>query len=385
MTEPSTSTSTPILNTPLSAWHKEHGAKMAPFAGWDMPIQYSGILDEHKHTREKATVFDICHMGEFSISGPGAAEGLSKVLTHNLATLKPGRCRYGFMLNEQGGILDDLIVYRKAENDFFLVVNAARTQDDFNWLRTHLANFQELQGLQGAKDSGSQLRNLSDETGKIDLQGPLALEVLEAGLGQSFRSLPYFAFVESRFAGSPLLVSRTGYTGELGYELYLPASKTVALWELLLKHPEVKPAGLGARDTLRLEAGLPLYGQDLDAAHTPAEAGYTAMLNSEANYIGKKHAFTIREQLVALSIEGRRSARHDDPVFLSQADAGKKQQVGRITSASFSPTLGHAVALAYIKSEYAAQTHFSIEAQKTKLEGKIVPLPFYQGSARIKL
>ncbi len=374
MTAPTTINSTQILTTPLSAWHKEHGAKMAPFAGWDMPIQYSGILDEHKHTREKATIFDICHMGEFTISGPGAADGLSKILTHNLATLKPGRCRYGFMLNEQGGILDDLIVYRKAEDDFFLVVNAARTEDDFNWLKTHL--------------SGQiTLRNLSDETGKIDLQGPLALEVLEASLGESFRSLPYFAFVETKFDGTPVLISRTGYTGELGYELYLPSSKTVALWELLLKHPEVKPAGLGARDTLRLEAGLPLYGQDLDTMHTPAEAGYAAMLNSEAAYIGKEQAFKVREQLVALSIEGRRSARHDDQVFLLNAkgDTEPGQQVGRITSASFSPTLGHAMALAYIKAEYAAQESFSIEAQRTKLEGKVASLPFYQGSARIKL
>lgn len=368
MTAPATNDSVKVLNTPLSAWHKEHGAKMAPFAGWDMPIQYSGILDEHKHTREKAAVFDICHMGEFIISGPGAAEELSKVLTHNLATLKPGRCRYGFMLNEQGGILDDLIVYRKGENEFFLVVNAARTQDDFNWLKTHLSGKITLQ-------------NLSDETGKIDLQGPLALEVLEASLGESFRSLPYFAFVESKFDGSPILISRTGYTGELGYELYLPSSKTQALWELLLKHPEVKPAGLGARDTLRLEAGLPLYGQDLDTLHTPAEAGYAGMLNSEANYIGKDNALKVREQLVALSIEGRRSARHDDPVLLQQ----NAQQVGKVTSASFCPTLGHAVALAYVKAEHAGQAAFDIEAQRTKLEGKAAALPFYQGSARIKL
>ncbi|SHN63045.1 glycine cleavage system aminomethyltransferase GcvT [Desulfovibrio litoralis] len=358
-----------LKNTPLSEWHAANGAKMAEFAGWNMPIQYpTGIINEHKHTREQAGIFDISHMGEFLVKGKNAFKSLSKILSHNLTTLKNERCRYGFLLNENGGVLDDLIVYRKSENDFFLVVNAARIENDFNWIKQHL-------------DAETTIENVSDKTAKIDLQGPRSLDVLEMTLNQNFKLLPYFGFVELNFAGIDLLISRTGYTGELGYELYVPSDKVLKLWELLLKNPTVKPIGLGARDTLRLEAGLPLYGQDLDEKHTPAEAGYMAMLTSPENYIGKENAIKINEQLVALSIEGRRSARHDDVVCLNGTD----KVVGRVTSASFAPSLGQSIALAYIKKEFADNKEFSIQAAKTILNAKVTNLPFYSGTARIKL
>ena len=356
-----------LLKTPLHAWHLAQNAKMAPFAGWDMPIQYKGIIAEHSHTRENASIFDICHMGEFLLKGAGAKDALAKVVTHNLDTLKPGRCRYGFLLNEGGGILDDLIVYHIEPDNFMIVVNAACRESDFAAIASRLP-------------SSLSLVDISDNTGKIDLQGPASLAALERILPGPWRQMPYFGLVLAQFEGEPLLVSRTGYTGELGFELYMPTVKSLPLWEVCLADPAVAPAGLGARDTLRLEAGLPLYGQDLDPNHTPAEAGYDGMLTSVAAYVGKNNALTTREKLVALAFEGRRSARHNDEVFLNG------QKVGIITSASFAPSLGYAVALAYIAVDYAAAEQFTVLAAKTELSATRVDLPFYtKGTARMKL
>ncbi len=358
---------TALLQTPLCAWHKEQGAKMAPFAGWDMPIQYAkGIIAEHTHTRLKTSVFDICHMGEFLLQGKGAAEALGKAVSVNLETLKAERCRYGFLLNEKGGILDDLIVYHIAEDTFMIVVNGACRHNDFAAIRSRLP-----QGLS--------FTDISDATGKIDIQGPTSLAALERILPGPWRQVPYFGLIRATFDGSPLLVSRTGYTGELGFELYLPWDKTLKLWEACLADPDVQAAGLGARDTLRLEAGLPLYGQDLDETRTPAEAGYGAMLTSTADYVGKAAAHTVRESLVALSIACRRSARHNDPVTLD----GK--EVGVVTSGSFAPSLGQSIALAYVRKEYAEAESFLITASKSELPATRVTLPFYaKGTARMK-
>ncbi|MDL2209956.1 glycine cleavage system aminomethyltransferase GcvT [Desulfovibrio sp. OttesenSCG-928-O18] len=357
---------TTLLKTPLHDWHVSHKAKMAPFAGWDMPIQYTGIIAEHVHTREKASVFDICHMGEFILKGPGAKAALAKAVTHNLDTLKPARCRYGFLLNEAGGIIDDLIVYHIEEDHYMIVVNAACREGDYREIAARLP-------------SGLSFTDVSDEMGKIDIQGPASVDALEHILPGPWRQIPYFGIVQAEFDGAPLIVSRTGYTGELGFELYLPLKKTLALWEACIADKDVEPAGLGARDTLRLEVGLPLYGQDLDTAHTPAEAGYGGMLSSTAEYVGKARATDIRESLTALSIPGRRSARHNDEVFLD----GKK--VGIVTSASFAPSLGNAVALAYIAKDFAEAENYTIAAAKTELVATRVALPFYtKGTARMK-
>jgi aminomethyltransferase len=347
---------------------------MTPFAGWDMPIQYSGILQEHEHTRRQASIFDICHMGEFLVSGKNATRSLGLALTANLETLKPGHCRYGFLLNEHGGILDDLITYRLEEEKYMLVVNAA-------CIRTDLEIFgQRL-------DRGLGLEDISAGTGKIDLQGPAALEVLSTvfppELFSDWRTLPYFGFREINRKGTKILVSRTGYTGELGYELYLPADKVQELWEDLSLHPQVKPAGLGARDTLRLEAGFPLNGQDLTPEHSPAEAGYAGMLNSASDYVGKAGAVKIRQVLVPLAIPGRRSARHGNKVLLPE---GERPQVGEVSSASFAPSLGYAVALAYIDKEQSGRDKYLVQADRAILEASRTELPFYrQGTARKKL
>ena len=364
-----------LQSTPLNAWHKEHGAKMAPFAGWEMPIQYEGILAEHQHTRTQASVFDICHMGEFLLSGAPGLSGaevraaLGRAVTHNLDTLKPGRCRYGFILTDQGGIVDDCIIYCLTETSYMLVVNGACADKDKRTLTARLP-------------ASVLFDDASARTGKIDLQGPLACDALESATGLKVRDLPYFAFRSVTWQNTEILVSRTGYTGELGYELYLPWDKAALLWNALLADARVKPAGLGARDTLRLEAGLPLYGQDLDEDHTPTEAGYAAMLTSAADYAGKAGAQRRHDVLIGLTIQGRRSARHLDALH---AASGTGEQAGIITSGSFAPTLGHAVALAWVKAEHAEATEFVVRAAKTELPAVRVNLPFYVGTAREKL
>ena len=339
---------------------------MAPFAGWNMPIQYpTGIIAEHLHTREHAGLFDICHMGEFIIDGKNAVEALSRAVTNNIATLKPGRCRYGFLLNERGGVMDDLIVYRLKEDRFMVVVNASCRETDFAALKQRIGG-------------DATLEDISDGIAKIDLQGPEAIEVLESAIPGPWRRLPYFGLTEEEFDGSPLLVSRTGYTGELGVELYYPWDKAEKLWTLLTSDERVRPVGLGARDTLRLEVGLPLNGQDLDEDHTPAEAGYTAMLTSQAPYVGKEHVHDLREKLVGLTIPGRRSARHGDIVVLP---SGK--EVGLITSGSFAPSCGNAIAFAYIKAEDAGESDYLIRTAKSELPATAAILPFYKnGTAR---
>ena len=356
-----------LLTTPLNRWHKDNKARMVPFAGWEMPVQYEGIIAEHKHTRAFASIFDISHMGEFIVSGEQAEQALSNILTHNLKTLSPGRCCYGFMLNENGGVLDDLIVYRLQGHKFMLVVNGACINSDFEWIREHLPG-------------NVSITNVSFELAKIDLQGPKSIEILEKTIPGQWRSLTYFNFRQIEFNGYDLIVSRTGYTGELGYEFYLPWGRAETFWTLLLENEHVKPAGLGARDTLRLEAGLPLYGQDLDQHHTPVEAGYEFILKSKASYIGRDRINDVKEKLVPLKIPGRRSARHNDLVFY----AGEK--VGKVTSGSFAPSLGFCIALAYIHKDFADKNEYVIKGPRTELKAEQTELPFYkQGTARIRL
>lgn len=356
-----------LKTTPLTAWHRAHGAKMAPFAGYEMPIQYAGILAEHHHTRSAASVFDICHMGEFRLKGAQAREALAGLVTHNLASLEPGRCRYGFLLGEAGGVLDDLIVYCLADEDYMLVVNGARAANDFAWIKARLPERLFF-------------ADITVDTAKIDLQGPASREVLERVFGRDFGFLGYFSFVKEEFEEDPCIVSRTGYTGELGYEFYLREDRAPALWKRLLAEAQVKPAGLGARDTLRLEMGYPLYGQDLDENHTPAEAGLDAFVKSTADFVGKAGAFAVRSRLIPLSVAGRRSARTHDAVCLPSGE-----QVGEVTSGSFAPSLGHCVGLAYVRADAAAEKNFMIRAARAELEANRTELPFYKdGTARMK-
>ncbi len=357
-----------LETTPISEWHRENGAKMAPFAGFDMPVQYKGIIVEHKHTRTKAGIFDICHMGEFALAGSGAKDALNKVVSHDLNTLAPGKCRYGFLLNEAGGINDDLIIYCLAEDEYMLVVNGACREKDFNHIAANIPD-------------DLAFSDISDQTGKIDIQGPESLEVLNSLMGEEWNRLNYFNFETTEKQGFAMIVSRTGYTGELGYELYLPSEKALEVWEKLAADERVEPIGLGARDTLRLEIGYPLYGQDLDEDHTPKEAGAGFFLKKESEYIGKSGLGEVKESLIALSIEGRRTARHHDKVLLPSGE-----ETGIVTSGSFAPTLGHCVALAYVKAEDADNEDFIVKTARVELKAKKSALPFFkEGTARKKV
>ncbi len=358
------------LKTPLNAWHVAQNAKMAPFGGWDMPIQYEGILAEHHHTRSSASIFDICHMGQIIIKGDGVKDKLSKALTHNLETLAVGKCRYGFLLTEKGTVMDDLIVYRLAEEKFMLVVNAACAKNDYAAVVSRI-------GAEYVED-------VSANFGKIDLQGPKSFEVLQRVLGQDCTDLKYFSFKYITYKGKEIMVSRTGYTGELGVELYYPRDFSVTLWEDLAADADVKPAGLGARDTLRLECGMALYGHELDEDHTVAESGLGGMLNSEAQYVGKELAKeVVKEFLVPLALEGRRSARNGDSIIL---ESGSEEVIGIVTSGSFAPSLSASIAFAYVKKQYQDNAEFIIKSGKNELLAKKTDLPFYkEGTARQKL
>lgn len=359
-----------LLETPLSAEHVALGAKMVPFAGWNMPVQYpGGILAEHKHTREAVSLFDICHMGEFRLKGSGAAQALDAALARSVADQKIGVCRYNFLLNERGGVIDDLIVYRMGEEDFFLVVNAARIARDFA-------------ELQARMPSGIALANESDKIAKLDLQGPLATRVFNA---LSIYDLPkYYRWNFVRIDSIDCLVSRTGYTGELGYEIYFDARNASKIWNLLLGFDQVKPAGLGARDTLRLEMAYPLYGHEMDEETTPIEAGFGGMLkldSSKRSFVGSDalRAAPPKKHLIGLQFDGRRAAQAGAPLLLDG------REVGRITSGTFAPSLGCAVALAYVNAgvAYGKDSDFTVELHRAVAHAKPTETPFWKkGTAR---
>lgn len=344
---------------------------MAEFGGFEMPIQYEGILAEHNATRTAATVFDTCHMGEFLVHGPSAARELDMLVSSHVAPLALGQCRYGLLCNEHGGVIDDEITYRTGEHEFMMVVNAGTQAGDFEWLRSHL-------------EPSTSLTNTSDATGKIDLQGPQAPGVLARVVDAQFGGLKYYHSVLGTYRGAPVRISRTGYTGEIGFELYCPAGLVGQLWDDCLASG-AKPAGLGARDTLRLEMGYPLYGHELSISRNAGESAFQRAIATDKRYMGSDVVTDTtrrRDSLVGLRLDSRRAARDHDSVF---DDTGLP--VGIVTSGSFSPCLGIAIAMAYVHSRMAvAGTRVHIHAGKSDLPATVVPLPFYpQASGRMPL
>lgn len=358
-----------LHQTPLTEWHMGHGAIMAPYYGWNMPMHYpAGALTEHHHTREKAGLFDLSHMGEFLLEGPGAADALARSVAANIATLKTGRCRYAFVLNERGGVKNDLIIYRLDTEKFMLVVNPHCTMDDFTVLRQ-------------SASGDLHFTDISATLGKIDLQGPKSFEVLDTVFPGPWKRLPYYGFVETTHNGIPLTVSRTGYTGELGVEIYCPHDAMQELWTALVADHRVLPAGIAARGTLRLEVGLPLYHQDLDQEHTPAEAGFASMLTSQAPYIGKDAAFTVATKLVPFFLEGDTPAQTGDAIHDSAGN-----HAGSITSSILSPSLNRVIALGYIDAECTLKQTFQVTTKNGGCTATSTTLPFYtQGTAKALL
>ncbi|MRR36088.1 glycine cleavage system aminomethyltransferase GcvT [bacterium] len=356
-----------LKNTPLFSEHEELKALMAPFGGWNMPIQYEGIIAEHRWCREKAALFDICHMGEFHFKGDIVASGLEDVFTFSVKSIPVGRSRYGFLLNENGGVLDDLIVFRLADDEAMVVVNAATIAKDFAAISARL--------------SGGEFRDISAATGKLDLQGPLSRDLLSGVIGPEIAAIPYFKFIRTKVLGVEALVSRTGYTGELGYEIFLPAEKSVELWTRLLADERVKPAGLGARDVLRLEMGYSLYGSDIDEATTPLEAGLEAFVNFDKAFVGKEALLKQRAQgvkrlKVAFDVTSRRSPRHDYAIHF------EGERVGTVTSGVFSPMLGCGIGMGYVAPAVATLgAPLTISHEKVSMEATVVDLPFYRGGS----
>lgn len=355
--------------TPLNGRHRDLKALMAPFGGWDMPIQYEGIIAEHAWCRTQAALFDICHMGEFLFQGDLEADGLEDVFTFSVKTIPVGRSRYGFLLNEQGGIIDDLIVFRLAEDRVMIVVNAATAPKDFVAIQSHLR--------------GGLLSDVTADTGKLDIQGPMSRYVMVEAFGAEVAAIPYFKFITMEILGCQAIVSRTGYTGELGYEIFLPSEKVGELWDLLLQDERVKPAGLGARDVLRLEVGYSLYGSDIDESTTPLEAGLEGFVNFDKEFVGKDALLRQKQQgvtrsKVAFKVAGRRSPRHHYEICF------EGDTVGCVTSGVFSPMLACGVGIGFVKPELAViGTPLIIRHERVSMEATVCELPFFRdGSLR---
>lgn len=353
--------------TPLYGRHVALGARMAPFGGYDMPIQYSGIVAEHQACRTGATIFDTCHMGEFRLGGKGAVADLDRLVSCSVADLAIGRCRYGLLCDPSGGVRDDLIVYREKADGFMVVVNAGTQDDDFDWISGHLSG-------------ATRIENLSAMTAKLDLQGPRAPRLLSALLGTNVPTLPYFGFIDLLWRGGGLRVSRTGYTGEIGFELYGTPETIQEAWDGLLAQGAI-PAGLGARDTLRLEAGLPLYGHELSRDRNGAEAGLDRSIAGAKDFIGcaaLRDPARRRQRLTGIRLEDRRSARQGDSVLDAAGHV-----IGTVTSGSFAPTLGIAVALAYVNSNaWQSGASVRLRTARAELPGQLQTLPFHAGTAR---
>jgi aminomethyltransferase len=356
-----------LNTTPLCGRHKELKALMAPFGGWNMPIQYEGIIAEHAWCRAKAALFDICHMGEFLYEGDFAAGGLEDVFTFSVATIPVGRSRYGFLLNENGGIIDDLIVFRIAADKAMIVVNAATAPKDFVVIKGRL--------------TGGTFTDISDKTGKLDIQGPLSRDVMVDAFGVAIAEIPYFRFITMNILGVEAIVSRTGYTGELGYEIFIPTEKVGELWDLLLKDERVRPAGLGARDVLRLEVGYSLYGSDIDEDTTPLEAGLEGFVDLAKSFVGKDALLRQMEQgvsrrKVAFEVNSRRSPRHHYELCFSG------ESVGTVTSGVFSPMLGRGIGLGFVRPELTSiGTPLIINHERVSMAGTVCELPFYRGGS----
>ena len=352
-----------LRRTPLYDEHKALGARLVDFSGWEMPVQYQGIKAEHQAVRERVGLFDVSHMGEAVFRGPDAEDAVQRLVTRDVSRLEEGQAGYSAVCYEDGGTVDDVLVYRRPE-DFLIVVNAANREKD-------LDHFRENTG-----DLDVDVADESDAWALLALQGPEAVGLLHKLTDADLSSLKYYRFLEEEVAGTRAMISRTGYTGEDGFEIYLPPDDAPQLWRQLIE-AGATPAGLGARDTLRLEAGMCLYGNELDPETTPLEAGigFAVHLDKEQEFIGqdalrKEKEEGLRKKLVGFEVEGRGIARHDYPVKVDG------EPVGRVTSGTHSPTLKKAIGLALVSPE--VEDSFEVVIRERPVEAHTVELPFYK-------
>jgi aminomethyltransferase len=360
-----------LLRTPLFDTYKEHGGKVIDFGGWELPVQFSSIKEEHEAVRTKAGLFDVSHMGEFDVKGPNALSFLQFTMTNDVSKLENGQAQYTAMCYENGGTVDDLLVYKKADNDYLLVVNASNIEKDFEWLQRHVTD-------------GVELVNVSPEYAQLAIQGPSAENILQKLTDTDLSEIGFFRFKEDvSLAGITALVSRTGYTGEDGFEIYLKQADAEKLWKQILEagsEDGLLPCGLGARDTLRFEAKLALYGQELTKDITPIEAGigFAVKADKEADFIGKEVLAQQKKEgaprkLVGIEMIDKGIPRSHYEVF---ADGVK---IGEVTTGTQSPTLKKNLGLALLDKEYTAiGTEVEVQIRQKRLKAKVVASPFYK-------
>lgn len=365
--------------TPLYECHRELGARMVAFAGWEMPVQYTGVIEEHRAVRGAAGLFDVSHMGEVRVRGAGAERFLQRLTPNDVAQLVPGRAHYSGLLTDRGTYVDDLLIYRLAADDFLVVVNASNAARDLAWIREHGP---DPEGGESAGAADVEIADEGDRFALLALQGPRALAILEPLASPGVAGLRYYGFLRGEVAGVPAILSRTGYTGEDGFELYLEPEGAPEVWRRLLAtgapHGLV-PAGLGARDTLRLEAAMALYGHEIDERTTPLEAGLSWVVKlAKGDFLGRAALLVqseqgVRRTLVGFTVEGRGIARQGHGV-LSSGEA-----VGEVSSGTWSPTLEKAIGMAYVPPALAAPgTPLELDVRGRKLPAAVVELPFYR-------
>jgi aminomethyltransferase len=356
------------LRTPLYDTHVEAGARVVDFAGWEMPVQYAGILEEHEAVRTRAGLFDVSHMGEVVFRGPRAAEALGRLFTNDLRKLVDGQAQYGCLCRPDGGIVDDVIVYRRGAEDWLVCVNAGNRQKDFEWLRA-------------GEGPGASVKNESDDWAQLALQGPKAVAIVQRLTRTDLSRIATFHFAGAEVAGVTCIAARTGYTGEDGFELFCPPDRATKLWDALLdagKGDGVIPCGLGARDSLRLEAAYRLYGSDMDDQTTPLEAGLGWVVKLDKGDFNGRDALLAQKarglprKLVGFTLTERGIPRHGYAVLRDGKPAGV------VTSGTQSPTLKIPVGLAYVPPDLSAEgSTFAVEIRGRAVAAKVVKTPFY--------
>ena len=352
--------------TPLYDEHVRLGAQMTNFGGWVMPLQYSSIREEHRAVREAVGLFDLSHMGELRVSDESLVQ---RVVTRDLTRLKSGRIQYAMLCNETGGIIDDVLVYAVADGGFLMVVNAGNQDADFEWVRSH------------ASKGMDPVLNVGRDWALIGVQGPRAVGLVQRLTPSQLGGVKYYAFIEGKVADVACVISRTGYTGEDGFELFCGNDDAVRLWRALLEEGQpdgIRPAGLGARDTLRLEAGMRLHGNDIDASTNPLEAGLDWTLNLDKDFIGRDAIVKARDQGLSRSLVGFKMLDRSIPRH-GYAVIHNGQRVGTVTSGNVSFTLGYNIGMAYVPPSLAQSgTRFGVDVRGTAAPAEVVALPFYK-------
>jgi len=355
------------LRTPLYEAHLAASARMVEFAGFEMPVQYAGVLEEHAAVRENAGMFDVSHMGEISIDGPGALQTAQRLVTNDLSKCNDGQAQYSALCNERGGVIDDVIVYRFSPERLFICVNASGREKDFDWMRAHAGD-------------GAAVKQRSDDWGQIAIQGPDAPRIVDSLCEPRVLDVPYYHFREATVAGvRGCIVSRTGYTGEDGFEVFVPPAGARKLWDTLLEK-RVVPCGLGARDSLRLEVAYRLYGNDMDEQHTPLEAGlgWIVKLDKPGGFVGsdaliRQKQEGLERRLAGFKLTGRGIPRHGYPVVKDG------QRVGEVTSGTMSPVLKESIGLAYVPAALAKDgSVFDVEIRGKAVPARVVKTPFVE-------